>query len=382
MLAPAATRFATEWRPLADLGGIAEAWRDLCTRAAEPNVFYEPSFALAAEPVLGRDAGAVLVWSPDAHLVGLFPLRVVRHRYGLPLPLLLGWTHKFGPLGTPLADRDRLVEVVAAFLDHVVAAENLPKLLMIPDLVADGAVAQALAAELARRGGSTIDFEPRRRALLAPSERTRSYLDDALGRKKRRELARQRRRLADGGPLTCDIDTVPAQVGSVLTEFVALEQAGWKGKAGTASAQRPGVAAFMSEAMVGLAREGKAMAACLRQGGRAVAAMLVIRSGCGAWAWKIAYDEGAARFSPGVQVLLDVTERLMSEPSIAWADSCAAPDHPMIDHVWCERRTLVDRLIALPPKGRRAFALARRLEGPRRRAIALAKRLRDRLRTG
>lgn len=380
MLAPAATRFSAEWRPLAGLGEIADAWRGLCARAAEPNAFYEPAFALAAAPVFGRDVGAVLVWSPDARLVGLFPLRIVRRRYGLPLPLLMGWTHQYGPLGTPLVDRDRVVDVVAAFLDHVAGAASLPELLLMPDLAADGAVARAITAEVTRRGGCETDFEPRQRALLAPSGKAEAYLDASLGGKKRRDLARQRRRLAESGPLTCDIETAPARVAPLFAEFLALEQAGWKGRAGTAAAQRADVAKFMSDAIAGLAREGKAMAASLRRNGGAVATMLVIRSGCGAWAWKIAYDEAAARFSPGVQVLLDMTERLIGEPSVAWADSCATPDHPMIDHIWRERLAVVDRMIALTPEGGRLMVLARPLEGLRRRAIALAKRLRDRLR--
>ena len=58
--------FEVEWRPLAELAPISDAWRALAARALAPNVFYEPAFALAAEPVFGRDAGAGLVWSRGA----------------------------------------------------------------------------------------------------------------------------------------------------------------------------------------------------------------------------------------------------------------------------------------------------------------------------
>ena len=40
--------FRVEWRPLAELGAIAADWRALAGSALEPNVFYEPAFALAA----------------------------------------------------------------------------------------------------------------------------------------------------------------------------------------------------------------------------------------------------------------------------------------------------------------------------------------------
>jgi hypothetical protein len=52
-----------EWRPLGDLGPVLTQWSELASRAIEPNVFYEPAFAVAAAPMLGADAGAGLVWS-------------------------------------------------------------------------------------------------------------------------------------------------------------------------------------------------------------------------------------------------------------------------------------------------------------------------------
>ena len=47
-----------------------------------------------------------------------------------------------------------------------------------------------------------------------------------------------------------------------------------------------------------------------------------------------------SRASPGVQLLLDVTQTLLADAGIARANSCATPDHPMIDHVWRERLAL------------------------------------------
>lgn len=378
MLAPAPITLTTEWRDLAALADVAAEWRDLCGRAAEPNVFYEPAFALAAAPVLGRDAGAVLAWSPGGRLVGFFPLRLERRRYGLPLGVLAGWTHAFGPLGTPLIDRDHVAGVIAAFLDHIAADESLPALLLLTYLAEDGPVAAALDAEMARRGLREARFDGHARALLEPASDAGSYLAVSLGKKRRHELQRQRRRLADGAVVTCDIESAPDRVAPIVAAFLDIEAGGWKGRAGTAAAQQPDVARFMSAAVGSLAADGKVIAACLRRDGPVIAAMIVLRSGAGAWGWKIAYDESLARFSPGVQLLADVTERLIGERDIAWTDSCAIPGHSMMDHVWRERRVLADRLIAV--RGGAGFAAASRLEALRRGALALARRLRDRLR--
>ena len=129
-----------------------------------------------------------------------------------------------------------------------------------------------------------------------------------------------------------------------------------------------------------LARDGQARIFRLRVAGRPIAAIVTLTSGTAAWCWKIAHDEGFARFSPGVQLLLDATQDLLDDPGIARADSCATADHPMIDHVWRERLALDDRLVRIGPDRSLAFAVACRLESLRRTAIASAKTLRDRMR--
>src|SRR5580692_9489470 len=80
----AANALAVEWRSLSELESIADEWRELAARAIEPNVFYEPAFALEAAKIFGRDAGALLVWSGTSprKLLGFFPGRIEPRRYG------------------------------------------------------------------------------------------------------------------------------------------------------------------------------------------------------------------------------------------------------------------------------------------------------------
>jgi len=111
--------------------------------------------------------------------------------------------------------------------------------------------------------------------------------------------------------------------------------------------------------------------------GHAIAAVVILRSGPTAWCWKIAYDESRARFSPGVQVILDATAMLLADDGIRCVDSCASPDHPMIDHIWRERLVLADRLIGLEPGATLRFRAACALETSRRGAMGAAKALRD-----
>ncbi len=371
--------FRMEWRPLSELAGIVPEWQALVARALEPNVFLEPAFALAACPVLGADVGAGLVWSRawPRRLLGLLPARIERRRYGMPLPVLVGWTHPYAPLGTPLIDRNAGAAVISAWFDHLAGSADLPHLLLMPYLPVAGPVGQAFATALAQRGGTSVALARHQRALLAPAGAAAHYLDRAVAAKKRKELRRQRKRLAEAGTLVSDMVSDPAAVAAALDDFLALEAAGWKGRAGTAARHHEPVRAFMAKAVTGLAQEGKARIARLSAAGRPIAAIVTLQSGATAWCWKIAYEESFARFSPGVQLLLDVTQVLLEDPAIVRADSCATAGHPMIDHIWRERLGLADQLVHVGPRPHLAFAVAYRLERLRRGAITGLKHLRD-----
>jgi len=374
--------FRVEWRPLADLARIATEWQSLAARALAPNVFLEPAFALAAAPVFGADVGAGLVWSraSPCRLMGFFPARIERRRYGIAVPLLVGWTHPFGPLGTPLVDRDAGAAVISAWFDHLASRPDLPDLLLMPFLPVAGPIAQAFATALTQRDGKCMALAGHQRALLAPAGTREHYLDHAIGAKKRKELRRQRKRLAEAHALVSSTVREPAAMAAALGDFLSLEAAGWKGRAGTAARSDERIRTFLENAVTGLAREGKARISRLRAGGRPIAAIVTLQSGATAWCWKIAYDEAFARFSPGVLLLLEETQALLDDPGIACADSCATADHPMIDHVWRERVGLADRLVRLGPQGELAFAFVCTLEHLRRAAIAGLKRARELLR--
>ena len=380
MLAPAQTKLAAERRPLAALRDIIEPWRELAARAAEPNVFYDPDFALAAAPVHGRDVEAILVWSAGQprRLLGLFPFTISRRRYALKLPLLIGWTHPFAPLGTPLVDRDACTEVIAAFLDHVAGDEALPKRVLLPLLNETGPVARALQSALAQSGGVCAAFGRHCRAVLQPGADRAGYIERAIGTKRRKELRRQRRRLAEMGPLSFTLASAPDEVAAALQDFLILEVGGWKGRAGTALAQNADVRRFVEASVGALAARGAVQVARLTSRSRPIACVLTLKSANAAWSWKVAYDESFAPFSPGVQAFLDLTEALLANDALAYVDSCAAADHPMIDHLWRERLSLGDLLIGL--RGGAAFALSCRLEAARRKLNALARQLRDALR--
>ncbi|MGH6672803.1 MAG: GNAT family N-acetyltransferase [Xanthobacteraceae bacterium] len=365
-----------EWRELSRCDSITDEWRDLAARALVPNAFYEPAFALAAAALFGRGVGAVLVWSgaTPRKLLGLFPARIVTRRYGLRLRVLVGWTHPFAPLGAPLIDREVAEPVIAAWLSHIAGNDRLPGLLLLPLVPDDGPFAAALGVVFRRARIPTGAFNRHSRALLAPTGNRSAYVEHALGPRKYRELRRTVRRLGEAGASLFATATEPQDIAQGLDSFLKLEASGWKGKAQTAAACNNEVSGFVKAAVAALAAEHKAEIDRILLDGRPIAAAVTLRSGDGAWFWKIAYDEALARFAPGVMLTALVTERLADDASIAHVDSCATADHAVMNRTWSERLALCDLLVAARPGA--PFARAQRLERIRIAAIAAAKRLR------
>jgi CelD/BcsL family acetyltransferase involved in cellulose biosynthesis len=237
--APIEPAFRVECRPLAELAGITAEWRSLALRAIEPNVFYEPEFALSAAPVFGANASALLVWSAAGRLLGLFPFHVDHWRYGL-MPVMVGWTHPYGPLGLPLVDRDHAERVIAAWLGHMARDPDGPKLLLLPLLPAQAQFAAALRSVLEERRCASATFDPHARALLAPASGREDYLQSAMSAKRRKQTRRLRHRLEDLAPVTHLAATSPPDVAAATDRFLRLEASGWKGVAKTAAAAHPG----------------------------------------------------------------------------------------------------------------------------------------------
>jgi CelD/BcsL family acetyltransferase involved in cellulose biosynthesis len=372
--------FAVEWRWLADLLPVVDDWRELTRCAVEHNVFYDPAFALAAASVFGNDVGAVLVWSGTTprRLLGFFPARISERRYGLKLPVLIGWTHPYGPLGTPLVEREAAEPVIAAWLAYIAGDPSLPGLVLLPLIAEDEPFAAALGAILQRTQMPCADFARHHRALLAPRQDRAHYLENAVSAHRHRELRRSGRRLSDTGALLFTTASEPATVAAGLEDFFSLEASGWKGEAGTAAAHHEEVTSFIKTALPALAAEGKVAVHRLLLDGRAIAAAITLHSGDSAWYWKTAYDETFARFAPGVLLSAALTEELAEDAAIVRTDSCAAPGNATLDHIWSERLALCSRMIAVRPQA--PFARACRLETLRTAAIATGKSLRKHMR--
>lgn len=340
---------------LATLTPQREALATLARAALEPNPFLCPWFFFPALAGFtpGDNLRVVLVRQPPTRrapgaIVGLFPLLLKRGVRGLPFRCWTLWQHDYNYLGTPLVH----AEFAPACLDALLAWLRDTRgagVLELPYQAADGPLARALVEALRRWDRQAI-VEPSTRALLEPAGRdAETYLRLALNSKRRTELKRQEKKLGELGTLTYRTLAAGDAIAPWLAHFLTLEGAGWKGRAGTAFAAQASHAAFLGEMLTQAHAAGAVQMLGLFLGDAPVALKCNLRAGAGAVAFKIAYDEAQARYSPGVLLELENLRQVCAPGGPRWMDSCAIPDHPMINRLWLERRTVQTLLI---PTGR------------------------------
>jgi CelD/BcsL family acetyltransferase involved in cellulose biosynthesis len=339
---------ATSARPqsLTPLTGIdVDAWRALAARAAEPNGYYLPDWELAVNAsVAGRTGASALAAWHDKMLVGLLPVVSMRQAYSIPLPALVS-AHPYGTLCSPPLDHGMAVDAAATLMQA--ARQSGARALVLREVALDGGAMKALNTVLRGEGLRRRVLQWHLRASLDATRDADELLHDALGGGKLKELRRQRRRLAELGAVKFEVARSPQDVATALETFLKLEASGWKGARGTALAQVEGDAAFIRRATSALAATGNCEIVTLRAGETPVASGIVLRHQSRAFFFKLGVDERFAKFSPGVQLTLDLTRHLCADPDIASADSTASADHPMVNPIWRGRFAIGDVLIPL-----------------------------------
>jgi len=334
--------------PVAEAELLVPRWQQLALRAAGDNVFFHPDFAIPAIRHLAPDVSIGVVRGLDGRIAALAPFSLAR--LGRIAPAVRLWAHDYAPLGLPLVDRDAMGPAVETLLEGLAPrARGLS--FIAPDVPIESPVTTALL-EAARRRGSPADVldEHVRGALeRAAPEQARDPRSE-LAARRRKEYARQLRRLADVGEVRFVAAILPAEVEASFEHFLALEAKGWKGRRGTALASSVATRDFARAAVAARAAAGQARIDSIELGGRPIAMVVSFAAGVTAWTWKIAYDEEWSRFSPGAQLMLDVARLIFSDPTITTIDSCAIADHPMINHIWSGRMA-VGTLVIGPPGG-------------------------------
>lgn len=343
-------------------------WDDLAAGASEPNAFMERWFVSAGATHLPPRHGRLLAIRAGDQLIGLLPL-ATEPRYGrLPIVHVENWLHYHCFLGGPLLRRDHEATAWTAILDALDADPQSTGLLHLTGLVEDGPVHRALLATANRPCDTVHRIE---RALLESTLSPTAYYEATVRKKKRKEIKRLQSRLAELGAVTTTRLTDRADLPGWIDTYLALEQSGWKGRAGSALASEPHTSAFFRDALTGAFDAGKLELLRLDLDDKPLAMLVNFLTAPGSFSFKTAFDEEFSRYSPGVLIQLD-NLAILDNPAIAWMDSCASADHPMIDSLWGQRRAIVR--VTLPLAGWKSRALFRAARAVERAAETIRNR--------
>lgn len=236
----------------------------------------------------------------------------------------------------------------------------------------EGAVPDLLAAMRARGWsvGTVAAFD---RPVMDRRSDHDAFLAGHPSRSRFKDLRRRTRRLAEAGAVGFESATAGADLARLVTAFLTLERAGWKGQAGTAMACRPETEALADALFAGGAGPVGVRADALTLDGRPVAVSLALVGGGIATLLKTAYDEDLRSHAPGLLLEAEIV-RACHETGFADRLDSATLDGSALESLYRDR-TAVAEIIALPP-GHHGLALERRLRLARfeREARAAAKR--------
>jgi CelD/BcsL family acetyltransferase involved in cellulose biosynthesis len=333
------------------------AWESLAASAIAPNPFYEPWMLIPALRELADEPVSILLiyGTSGDRLCGLMPVVRRSSYHRMPIPNLRFWKHKYCFLCTPLLRAGFAESALAAYLGWAESNLTAWSLIEFNHTAGDGPFSKLLKAELQRRNHQRCLVETFERAMIRPAASGLSYLESNISNGRRKEWRRQFNRLQEQGCVEFTELDREEDTDRWIDHFMEVEASGWKGRAGSAILSDVRSQRFFSQVMHGAFQCGKLMMLSLCLNGVPIAMKCSIRGGKGVFAFKIAYREDFRRFSPGVQLELETIHRLHRNRDIQWMDSCAEPNHVMIDHLWAERRTI--QTVTVPAPGRFAASI-------------------------
>ncbi|MEO9167186.1 MAG: GNAT family N-acetyltransferase [Aestuariivirga sp.] len=327
MLADVWKDLKVEAVPAKDVARFAAAWAKLANSAQEPCGVHLPEMQL---PLLAQNAGArLLTVSKCDELLLALPVQASRNYDRSTIS-------DFDCNSLPLVAKSHSQEAVLAMV------QNLKRPLLLKDLPLESRFFDQL-----QMTGAHLRFTQQwQRAALRVSGSFDLWMAHNFSHKRRKEFKRLRNRLTELGELKLESLNPNSNFNTFVEDFVQLEAQGWKGQRGTALGIEKDKISTFQQICEGLHHTGRLRFWILRFNGKPIAALFGVASGTQAQIIKIAYDESFAKYSPGVLLVLDATEAFFADPNLKLVDSCAIPDHPMINRIWRDRIGIADVLIA------------------------------------
>jgi CelD/BcsL family acetyltransferase involved in cellulose biosynthesis len=274
------------------VAAIATEWEDLCMEGPSNAPFFTPTWIRAWLESFAPSAKVVLVTARrNGRLRGVLPL--IEHRIGyrgMHVTRLSAPFNYYSGRADFVHGADDGADVATAIWDNL-DRDVRWSVLEYRDVIEESGFAR-IAAAAARSGNAVIKRETIRSPYLAFDP-----ADDLSQCGPAKRMRRAQRALARNGGYTVR-RTAPADLSS-LARLVRQEDAGWKGKAGTAIAREPAALEFYSAIVSSHSRSFTAVINEIVVGNEPIAINLGIEMGDRYFDPKRTYDESQHRYGPG-----------------------------------------------------------------------------------
>jgi CelD/BcsL family acetyltransferase involved in cellulose biosynthesis len=314
------------------------AWRDLATRAIDPNPLFEADCVVpaAVHQSFGQEIDLVLA-EEGGVFYGCMPVRQVKRWRRFPYPFVTTEVRRMIYCGTPLLDPQRSVEAMEAMLRALRKRKNLTtgRVLVLQEVAEGGPVEEVVLAATRRARVRALRHESWERPYLRRRDEP-TYSASIHTKKDLKNMARLRRKLeaAAGGPVQLlDRSADPAAV----DELVRLEDAGYKAQIGVAMSTAPGEIAYFKEMCDRFREAGRLHVYTLESDSTVCALVLLVEARDGLMMLKVGYEERFARSSPGLQLHLDLIEHFHHDTDARWLDVCTYPDNRTLLRMYPDR---------------------------------------------
>lgn len=321
----------------------------------EDNLFFGKTFLSAAFGRMNAPETCLLtVWETidsDRYLRMYFP--VVPDRLGFPgKKVWRCWSHDYAPLGVPIVSKHEAGEVLDRFLQLLAQMDNASfPALVFGDLPIEGVFSVRMREAMEAADLPYCQIPNGDRAILQREARPSSSSVIEITAKKRRQLHRQQRRLAEVGSLQLECVSGYKDVILRFEEFLLLEAKGWKGRKGTSMHTIKQTAAFARQAVTDLTLAKQCSIYSIRLNGKSIASLIVLTANGVYFPWKIAFDQDYSQFSPGAVLMYRVSEEIGKAPDFVRADSLAGASNQLVNLLWKKRMKLGSIIIPTGPIG-------------------------------
>lgn len=354
---------------------LVAAWEGLTSDLVEENPFYAPwSLIPALEAYADARVRIVAVWR-GPELIGLAPFTRSRGYARLPVGYWRSWTHPHCYFAAPLVRKGREDAFFETLFAALCEGDDRRGFIRLARMDQSGPLMGSALAIAAREGRIAYDAGAVERALLCGGASAESTLAVFVRKKKRKELKRLRNRLEELGRVEIRELSPADNLDEWAEAFLELEHRGWKGDKGTSLKSNEKDARWFRITLNGALAAGQLHFMRIDLDGRPIAMLANLLANGAGYSVKICHDPDYARYSPGVMIEIEAMRSVLEKDDFNFMDSCAAPDHSMINGLWRARRMITG--LNVSGKGvsaRASLKLCRMLEGARSR-LSIGSRL-------